>query len=256
MSKGIDNVRKSIQQRKQKRMSRSLTKNEYPERLVRLPSDEEKHGYLPAIEPPASKNVSSTSRIPVFIMKAMISVSVFFIVAIVMQSNQSVLSTPKTWTKNAMVNEFPFATVYAWYSDTFGSPLGFEPKVSVTSTEEASFQLPVNGSVSEHFQTNGTGIYITPEESEDIHVWEDGIVTFVGKTKDTHKTIVVQHANGGKTTYGNVDATDVHAYQIVAKNQKIGSVDQTQEAVAMFFSLEQNELFVDPIQVIKVDDQP
>lgn len=256
MSKGIHKVRKSIQQRKNKRLMRSVQQSEKTERLIRLPNDEEKHGYISNVEPYTPKKRPANSRIPSVLMKAMIAISLFFAVAIVMQSNQPYLNTAKTWTSHALTNDFPFAQVHAWYTDTFGSPLGFEPKLPVTNADDPSFQLPVGGNVTEHFQSNGTGVLITPEDSEDVHAWEAGIIVFVGKKKDTNKTIVIQHADGGKTTYGNMSATDVHLYQHVVKNQQIGSFDIADEEGSVFFSLERENSFIDPIQVIKVDDRP
>ncbi len=255
MSKGIHKVRKSIQQRKNKRLLGKVQQNAKTERLIRFPNDEEKHGFISNVEPSATKKRTAHSRIPSILMKAMISISLFFVVAIVMQSNQPYLHSAKVWTSNTLTNDFPFAQVHAWYTKNFGSPLGFEPKLPVSNADDSTFQLPVSGNVTEHFQSNGTGVYITPEDSEDIYAWEAGIIVFVGKKKATNKTVVIQHADGGKTTYGNMSDTDVHLYQHVRKNQQIGSFDIADEESAVFFSLEQENSFIDPIQVIKVDDQ-
>lgn len=255
MNRGIDKVRKSIQQRKSKRVVRPTTPQDKTENIIRLPNMEEKHGFLTNVEEAQSGKKAHISRLPVLVMKAMISVSLFFAVAIVMETKHPLLTSPKVWTSHVLTNDFPFAKVHAWYSETFGSPLGIEPKIPVTSDDE-TFQLPVNGTVTEYFQSNGTGVFITPERSEDIQAWEAGIVTFVGKKSDTNKTIVVQHADGSKTTYGNMSSTDVHFYQHVTQNQQIGTFEHTEKGEPVFFSLEQDNLFVDPIQVIKVDDRP
>lgn len=257
MNKGIQQVRKSIQQRKNKRIVRSTNQENQTNHAMKLPSMEEKHGFVSNIEPYSSNSskLKKPSRLPGAIMKAMVSVSLFFAVAIVMESNHPILTTPKVWTSHALTNDFPFARVHAWYSETFGSPLGLEPTIPSSDNNDL-FQLPVHGNVTEHFHSNGTGIYITPDASETVHAWEAGIVTFVGKKKDTNKTIVVQHADGSKTTYGNMSDTDVHIYQHVVQSQPIGSFEATEDDSPVFFSLEQDDSYVDPIQVIKVDDRP
>lgn len=255
MNKGIQQVRKSIQQRKNKRKIRAVHPTYQVKKSIPLPTMEEKHGFLAHIETSPSKKTFRQSRLAVFMMKGMLSVSLFFIVAIIMESNQPLFITPKTWTSNALTNDFPFARVHAWYTDTFGSPLGFTPKEPVGRDVEIH-QLPVSGDVTEPFQSNGTGIYISPHNSEDIQAWESGIVTFVGKKKGLHQTIMIQHVDGSKTTYGNVSSTDVHIYQHVQQHETIGSFDFSEGDAPVFFSLEQDQTFVDPIQVIKVDDQP
>lgn len=257
MNKGVHQVRKSIQQRKNKRIVRPTNQENQTNHAIKLPTMEEKHGFVSNIEHYSSstRKKKKQARLPVTIMKAMVSVSLFFAVAIVMDSKHPILTTSKVWTSHALTNDFPFARVHAWYSEIFGSPLGLEPKVTPSENDEV-FQLPVHGSVTEHFHSNGTGIYITPDASEKIHAWEAGIVTFVGKKKDTNKTIVVQHADGSKTTYGNMSDTDVHFYQHVVQNQQIGSFADTDDDTPVFFSLEQDDSYVDPIQVIKVDDRP
>lgn len=255
MSRGIQQVRKSIQQRKNKRGVRPIRTPTQEKNTIKLPTMEEKHGFLANIESSPSKKNPRQSRIAGFMMKGMLSVSLFFGVAIVMESNHSLLTTPKTWTSNVLTNDFPFARVHAWYTETFGSPLGFTPKEPVMKDEE-SHQLPVSGDVTEHFQSNGTGIYISPKSSEDIQAWESGIVTFAGKKKGFNQTIIIQHVDGSKTTYGNVSSTDVHIYQYVRQHERIGTFEHSEGDSPVFFSLEQDQTFVDPIQVIKVDDQP
>lgn len=255
MSNGIHRVRKSIQQRKKKRIIRPTGQTNQSEQLIELPTDEEKHGFLPNIIGAPSVSKKGPLRMPVMLMKAMISVSLFFVIAIIMQSNHASLNSVKGWTSQALTDDFPFATVRAWYSDTFGSPLGLEPRLPAAHEDEETYELPVRGNVTEAFQANGRGIYITPEQSGPIYAWEDGIVVFVGKKQDTDTTIVVQHVDGGKTTYGNMSSTDVHLYQSVKKSEQLGTFDQEDASQTVFFSLEQDRLFIDPIQVIQVDDQ-
>lgn len=116
--------------------------------------------------------------------------------------------------------------------------------------------LPVNGNITETFQTNGTGIMITPEETTNVTSIQEGVVIFAGNDRETNKTITIQHADGTVTNYGNLSSIDVHLYQFIAGNQQIGSFTPEADNETVFFSIEKNNDYVDPVQVIQVDELP
>src|SRR5690606_14987800 len=122
--------------------------------------------------------------------------------------------------------------------------------------DETPLALPVSGNVIETFQTNGKGITIAPTETTSVQALREGIVIFSGKKSETNKTIVIQHADKSTTTYGFLSSIDVHLYQIVDANQRIGEFNPTDANEVVYFSIEKNNEFVDPVQVIEVDDQP
>src|SRR5699024_12660373 len=61
-------------------------------------------------------------------------------------------------------------------------------------------------------------------------------------------SIIIQHVDGSKTTYGNVSSTDVHIYQYVRQHERIGTFEHSEGDSPVFFSLEQDQTFVDPIR--------
>lgn len=252
MSKNIKKVRKSIEQRKK---TRGLPSQEVPAKqlIEALPQDEEKHGYFPAISDVPLKSNHKSKLISRFMLKGTLSVMLFFGVALLWQTDTTLMQQPKGWTSNALTEEFPFARVNQWYQETFGTPLAFSPEQAEVVGGEP-MALPVTGSVSETFQANGTGVMISPTEQADVAALNDGVVVFAGNDRKTNKTVIVQHADGSKTTYGYLSSIDVHLYQLLTSGQQLGQFKPTEENETVYFSIEKDKEYVDPVQVIKVDD--
>ncbi|WP_099158651.1 M23 family metallopeptidase [Virgibacillus ndiopensis] len=256
MNKGVKQVRKSINQRKNLRglktkdMSKSIT--------PAFPQEEEKHGFFPFIpdnqQPQQTKEKSRF--ISWIILKGILSVVLFFGVAILFQTNSELLRKPTEWTSNALTQEFPFARVNQWYQETFGSPLAFTPNQNQQAENEQQLALPVSGNVTESFQANGSGIMIAPKDTSDIMALDEGVVIFAGNDPETDKTVVVQHADGSLSSYGFLSEIDVHLYQFVSSNEQLGTFVPNKENKTVFFAIEKDNKYVDPVQVIKVDDTP
>src|SRR5690625_5039769 len=255
MNKGLKQVRKSIAKRNKLRslQSRSILSKQS---MQSLPQIEEKHGFYPQIQDHSPRNKQNMKLFGPMIVKGILSVALFIVVTFLLQSNVQFLEEPRNWTSQALTEEFPFARVNQWYQETFGSPLSFSPqnKQIVDHVEEPA--LSVLGTVTESFQANGSGIMISPDVPSPVSVWRDGMSIFAGNDHDTHKTIVVQHADRSKTTYGLLSSIDVHLYQFISQNQRIGTFNPTEENKSVYFSIEKNQEYIDPVQVIKVDDLP
>lgn len=254
MSKNINKVRQSIEQRKK---MRGMPTREVPSKQIMpaLPQDEEKHGYFPDFSDGdgAFQSNRKSKLISGFMLKSILSVMLFFGVALLWQTDAVLLHKPKDWTSSALTEEFPFARANQWYQETFGSPLAFSPGQSEVAGGEP-MALPVAGSVTESFQKNGTGVMISPTETASVSALHDGVVVFAGNDRETHKTVIVQHADGSRSTYGYLNAVDVHLYQFIAANQQLGQFEPTGDNETVYFSIEKDKEYVDPVQVIKVDD--
>ncbi|SHF65518.1 M23 family metallopeptidase [Ornithinibacillus halophilus] len=256
MNRDAKKVRKAIMQRKKMRgitpKNRSYTTKQF---ISPLPTDEEKHGYYPNIFDGIGQGNQKSELISGMILKGTLSIILFFGIGIMWQLDSAMLEKPKQWTSNALTEEFPFANVYHWYNQTFGSPMAFSP-TNTANGEMQSLVLPVIGSVTESFQANGTGIKIAPTEKSPVTALSGGVVIFAGKTNETQRTITVQHTDGSESTYGNLSSIDVHLYQPVQANQIIGEFSPTTENETVYFSIEKDNQYIDPIQVIEVDDNP
>jgi stage IV sporulation protein FA len=256
MKREIKDIRKSINDRKKQRglpSKKSLSK--VSTIMPSLPQDEEKHGFYPDFIDTSTSDQSRSKTITGIIFKGIFSIILFFSIAIILQNDAEIFDKPKQWASSMLTEEFPFASAYQWYKESFGTPLAFLPNKDSNEVEEAALALPVSGSVIETFQVNGKGILIAPNEKTSVSALREGVVIFSGKKAGTNKTIVVQHPDKSTTTYGFLSSIDVHLYQIVDANQRIGEFTPSEENEMVYFSIEKNDEFVDPVQVIEVDDK-
>lgn len=253
MSRDIKNVRKSIEQRKKGRNPIAPVGKEQP---FLFHDTEEKHGFPPDISGNIFKKQESSDRLAPFIMKGILAGILFFAAALLMHTDNDLLAKPQAMASNLLQNEFPFAKVNVWYQDVFGSPLAFSPQTESVSTGDNERIMPVSGDITETFQANGTGVKISPGKEADVFAHQEGVVVFAGSYPDTEKTIVVQHADGTDSSYGYLSEVEVHLYQYVTTNQRIGKFSPKADNEAVFFSLEKDRNFIDPVQVIEVDDVP
>jgi|SRR5690625_537077 len=262
MDKGIRKVRARIKQRKRKQTKINPTPNALPHHNKDIPllfSDEEKHGFqLPMYDrtdnlsmqmekKPRKRNNSFRQAFYSFVL--FISCVILFKTSIIPFSNVNEV------VHDALTEEFPFAKVHHWYVETLGVPLAFTPKMPAKETTITTANTsPIHGEVMETFATNGTGIMISPNEESEVRAWKQGMVVFSGKDKTTDQTVTIQHPDGSKTTYGLLSSIDVHIYKFVEENEVIGSFTPTKADDVAYFSIEKDKQFIDPTQVIRVDD--
>ncbi|WP_164216365.1 M23 family metallopeptidase [Virgibacillus sp. YIM 98842] len=252
MKRGVKKVRKSIEQRKKTR-GYPFREESKKQIMSPLPQEEEKHGYLPVFSD-ASVSSKKDRAVSGFFLKGTLSIMLFFGAALLWQTDSEVLESPKRWSSIALTQHFPFAKVNAWYQETFGSPLAFTPRSESAAVQDDLLALPVNGNVTETFQSNGKGIMIEPGETTDVAALREGIVIFAGNDKETNKTIIIQHPDGTNSTYGFLSSIDVHLYQYVGSNQRVGQFSPS-ESDTVYFAIEKDNDYIDPVQVIQVDDQ-
>lgn len=258
MDRGIRKVRQSIKQRKKIReRNESQTKRILP----LIASDQEKHGFEPPFyeidQPTYKKNPEHKVPRSNMLVKAIAALGLFLGATFLLKANNPTFEQPQKWAYNALQKEFPFAAVNEWYVTTFGTPLSIAPQGAIpVETNEHTMILPVMGDVVETFSANGSGIMISPDEKTVVSAIQRGVVVFAGKDKDTKQTVVIQHADNTLTTYGLLSSIDVHLYQIVNANETIATFQPTEQNKMVYFSIEKDNEFIDPSQVIPVDEIP
>lgn len=250
MSKQINKVRKAIEQRKKDR-EQKIPNMEKP---VSFYDIEEKHGYPPEIAGYTFKRKDGKEFLAGFVFKAILAGILFFTVALLMESELDSLAKPKDVASNLLQNEFPFAKVNYWYQEAFGSPLAFSPQSDFTPGIETDGVLPVIGQITESFQVNGQGVKISPGKEVDVFSHQAGVVIFAGRNGETEKTITIQHADGTDSSYGFLSDIEVYNYQYVTANQRIGRFVPETGSDAVYFSLEKDNDYIDPIAVLEVND--
>ena len=258
MARGIKKARARIKQRKKQY---STKKMQYKPRHKQAPTlfmDEEKHGiYLPNDDisdshPIRTGQSKQTYRV---LYQAFMSICLFIVCAILL--NTSIIPSQKArdMTASVLTEEFPFAKVHQWYEETLGTPLALTPQLAnQDATTELADTFPIEGEVMETFSANGNGVMISPEQETSVKAWEEGVVIFSGNDSETNQTVIIQHPDGSKTTYGLLSDVDVHLYKIVRKNDVIGTFNPSNQHDMAFFAVEKNGQYIDPAQVIPVDD--
>ncbi|WP_040981663.1 M23 family metallopeptidase [Oceanobacillus jeddahense] len=260
MDKNLKKIRKAIEMR-QKAKSLNQTKQNQQEDYLQsnaLPDMEESHGFYPSISASHTNSAipENNSRVTNIAVKALLSVSLFLGTAFITEIDRPFMNQPKEWLTSTLTNQFPFAKVNAWYSEAFGTPLSFSPSAVTEEVITDSSYLPVNGIISEHFHENGQGIYIEAEGEENVAAVQEGIVVFAGNDRSTNKTVKIQHADGTTTQYGFLDSIEVHLYQHISNGQVLGTLGTENDSTSVFFAIEQENQYIDPEQVILVDQQP
>lgn len=244
-----------------------MRQTERTERLEELPqrfdasiTDEERHGFPPDIPFHQVKSKQPTKRSffqSSFFYQFFGSVVLFFASVIILKGNIPIMKQSETWVRNAYEEHLPFASMHDWYVQHLGIPLALVPQTETVSTiEEESIHMPLQGEVIESFHDNGTGIYIKPEEKSYVQAVNKGVVIFAGNKEETGQTIIIQHADRTETTYGHLSSIDVHLYKTVATDEFIGTIDPDDATETMFFSIEAKAGYVDPVKVINVDGTP
>lgn len=256
--KDVQRIREAIRKRNKKKKFRKNFSSEQTF-TPSFPQEEEKHGYYPMFQEDRSNEHSKGDFFHSFILKVIFSVILFFAVGVIIQSKFDWSKQPKEWAIHALSEDFPFAKVHKWYVETFGAPFAMMPEylqagpIYELGDEDT---LPVNGVIAQTFQKNGKGIMIQVEGESDVHAWKEGIVIFAGLDQETERTVVIQHADDRKTTYGHLSSVDVHLYQFVSQKDKIGTFIPDHPNAHVYFSMMKDREYIDPIQVIQVDDIP
>ena len=91
-------------------------------------------------------------------------------------------------------------------------------------------------------------------ESPSVEAIEEGIILEIAEKTDTGLTIVLQHADGTKSWYGNLNEIDVTLYAFVEKGTELGKIKTTEnEKGTYYFAIKKGDDFIDPIQVMSFD---
>jgi stage IV sporulation protein FA len=193
-----------------------------------------------------------------FILKLLISACLVLVTAILFKNPSDSLEPARQFVKDAMEKEFQFAAVSKWYEKQFGEPLAFisTETENQTKTTPKQYALPASGRVLENFQKNGQGVMVETASNAKVEAVNEGIVVFAGTKEKLGKTVIIQHADGSESWYGNLGTIAVKLYDFVETGKEVGTAmtsshDQTK--AVFYFAIKQGDHFIDPIQVISFE---
>ncbi|UOQ93867.1 M23 family metallopeptidase [Halobacillus shinanisalinarum] len=251
MNRNIEHVRKNIAERKRHKVK--STGYEPVKRRITPPQEEEMHGYPPLVTGEFKPPLTTKKRTSFLGVQVLFSVLLFTGVVVSEKTDLAITEQPEAWVVSQLEEEFPFASVTAWYNERFGDPLQIVQQKEGGGT--AQLALPVNGTVKEPFQNHGRGIIMTTDGGSEVKAVKPGTIIFAGNDEQTDKTIIVQHKDGTNTIYGFLSAIDVHLYQHIEAQEAIGQLNTADgETKEFFFAVKKDEQYLDPVEVIKVDE--
>jgi stage IV sporulation protein FA len=256
MNRRAHEIRKQIEKRRKARQNRY----EAQRQAIWDLTDEERYGQPVVTYDRYSLEESSHPLFPkeTFIFKTLLSACLVLVTAILFKNPADSLEPARQFVKNTMEQEFQFAAVSKWYEKQFGEPLAFlAPKPeSETKTAGKQYAVPASGRVLESFQKNGQGVMIETTSNAKVEAMNEGIVTFAGTKEKLGKTVIIQHADGSESWYGNLGTISVKLYDFVETGKPIGTAmastdDQTKGV--FYFAIKKGDHFIDPIQVISFE---
>lgn len=262
MSHRADEIRKRIEKRKRERgLSETYTTSKKTSLHL---SDEERYGVYspPTFEgvPDKGKGGHPLFRAEVFMFKILLSAIIVLVTAIIFKNGSPIFDQPKSAISYSLEEEFQFAAVSTWYRDQFGEPLALFEAKSETSPETessvneiAEFAVPATGKVLESFEDSEQGIMVETDQPS-VKAMNEGIIVEAGEKADTGLTIVLQHGDGTKSWYGNLEKIDVTLYDFVKKGKELGKTKLSEnQKGTYYFAIKKGDNFIDPIQVIQFE---
>lgn len=250
MSRKLDEIRSNIAKRKSQRpkLNKNTTFNYNP-----LLEDEERHGFTSY--PNADGSGFNTPKSTKVLSKFLGSAIIVFLTLFIYQAQFPVLNQLKPVVHDVLTEDLPFATVQAWYDEHFATPfLSFGRDEERMVSQEAQ-SIPVSGVQVDHVRDFENGIFIEVNEAKNVYPLDRGTVLFAGQKTDTGNTVIIQHEDGRKSVYGNLDTIDVFHYQFVSPGQTIAKIepDELVGYTNMYFAVQEGSQFVDPTQFILGD---
>ncbi|RPF55477.1 M23 family metallopeptidase [Aquisalibacillus elongatus] len=250
MNRKLEEIRSNIAKRKMKRKMPNRPSNYSHSSLL---DDEERHGYtsMPKVDSSEIRPPRTVKLLSRFLASAII----VFLTLFIYQTQLPLLNQIKPYVHDAMTEDLPFATVQAWYDEHFATPLlsfGRDEERMVSQSQES---VPVSGLQMDHVRNYEDGVYIEVSESKTVYPLDRGTVLFAGQKSETGNTIILQHDDGTKSVYGNLDTIDVFHYQFVSPGQAIAQVepDDLMGYTNMYFAVQEGSHYVDPLQYILGD---
>jgi stage IV sporulation protein FA len=246
----VEEIRKRIAKRKAEQQ-----RNAYWEEadVFTLPEQEPSESF---VFEESKENVHPLFRKEVFLFKILCSACLVLVTAILFRNPAPSLGQARTAVQTTMHQEFQFASVSKWYENQFGKPLTLLPSSKTkTNAGEQNYAVPASGKVLQSFKSNGQGILVQTNINAPVDAVNEGVAIFVGKKADLGNTVIIQHADGTESWYGNLGDISVALYDYVKKQQKIGIVKNGKDGKYgdFYFAFKKDEKFVDPIQVISFD---
>lgn len=255
----MDQRRKELQARIARRRKLEQKKEGPRPDIVPVPLAE-KDGHMyesPSFTPSEPEGGHPLFKKELFLFKVMASVCLFLAIAVMYKHPSVKLDPARSFVSKTMEQEFQFASVTAWYEETFGRPLAFLPDDKTAApagnkTGEGDYAVPVLGKITKSFEVDGEGITIETGVNSKVEAVNEGFVIFAGVKEGLGKTIVIQHTDKSESWYGELSDLKVGLYEFVKKGKEVGQVAASEDGSkgSFYLAIKQGDDFIDPKKVI------
>lgn len=198
--------------------------------------------------------------------KFILSVIVFGLVWGVFHFNQSWTLPARAFIAKALSEDMDFGAIAAWYEHTFQGTPSFIPIFGSSDAgaekvnASAALHAPISGVIVQPFAMSLKGIEIAAASDQgggsvSVKSIDTGRVLQVSQSSKRGITVLIQHTNQYAALYGQLAEANVKANDWVQGGDEIGKVasgDSTQ-APKLYFTLQKNDQYIDPADVISFD---
>ena len=178
----------------------------------------------------------------------------------------SVARQGQAFVKQALTEPMDFTALAGWYESSFAGAPSFIPgfgstgepqTASVGGTVKPVVLSPLEGgSIVSSFAELLGGVELAGQPGEIVRAAEEGRVQVVSTDDLKGPTIVVQHAGGRTTYYGQLGEASVQPNDWVKAGQAIGKLGQASQgssSALLYFAVKEKDRYVDPAEVVPLD---
>lgn len=161
-------------------------------------------------------------KIPKFINKFLLIVTMFLITIISLKSNQQIRTS---FYENIYNTNISFASINSLYQKYFGSPI---PNIFNNTKTVFNEELKYT-SKNDYLD----GVELKVEGNYLVPALDNGIVIFIGEKEGYNNTIIIECENGIELWYGNIQNENVKMYDYISKGTLLGEANNSLYLVFM-----------------------
>lgn len=186
-----------------------------------------------------------------FRVQMYIGICLILFVVLINQSQNGWALSAKSFTKQAVTQDYNFKGASAWIEERLGQFPSILPTIQFFTPKEAIpvFSPPLTGVVVEGFSPALTGVIIETGVKQEVHPIGPGWVRSVAKKKGMGTVVVIQHGDGKESTYGFLEKALVKKNDWVYPDRVVGVVEEQ----SLFLQIRDKKAYIDPMDVVQFD---
>lgn len=196
-------------------------------------------------------------------VKLILSAILFGLVWGIFHIDQPWADKGKQFVAQALTKDMEYQSLAAWYRSKFDGAPSFLPAFGIHKKEEAAkvdgrpvrYYTPVKGTLISSFTPSRQGVYVETATDAKAAAMDAGRILFAGSRDDTGYTVVLQHAGGFRTEYGNLKPAKWQESDWIKAGDVIGTVEEDPGTGKgrFYFAVMKDQRYVNPSDVVSFD---